>query len=110
MPSSERLGTGCVDVVHEIPDGAAVQRGDVIARFSGATRTILIAERTLLNILSRLSGVATHTRRWADELAGSGAMVLDTRKTTPGIRASGEVRRALPAAARTSAWGSTTSR
>ena len=84
---SERLGTGCVDVVVEIPDGAAVQRGDVIARLSGATQTILIAERTLLNILSRLSGVATHTRRWADELGGSGAMVLDTRKTTPGLRA-----------------------
>ena len=84
---SERLGTGCVDVVVEIPDGAAVQRGDVIARLSGATQTILIAERSLLNILSRLSGVATHTRRWADELGGSGAMVLDTRKTTPGLRA-----------------------
>jgi nicotinate-nucleotide pyrophosphorylase (carboxylating) len=46
-----------------------------------------VAERTALNVVSRSSGVATHTRRWADALRGSGAMVLDTRKTTPGMRA-----------------------
>ena len=62
-------------------------RGDHLATLRGSTRTTLISERTILNVLSRTSGVATHTRRWADELAGSGAMVLDTRKTTPGIRA-----------------------
>ena len=48
---------------------------------------MLVGERTLLNLLSRLSGVATHTRRWADALDGTGATVLDTRKTTPGLRA-----------------------
>jgi len=69
-----------------VADGTAVQRGDVLARLTGPTQVLLIAERTLLNILSRLSGVATHTRRWADELDGTGAMVLDTRKTTPGMR------------------------
>ncbi len=68
-------------------DGATVVRGDVVARVAGALRTVLIGERTLLNIVSRLSGVATHTRRWADALEGTGAMVLDTRKTTPGMRA-----------------------
>jgi len=69
-----------------VEDGGRVERGDVIARLSGPTQVILVAERTMLNILSRLSGVATHTRRWADALDGTGAMVLDTRKTTPGLR------------------------
>lgn len=69
-----------------VEDGAAVRRGDVVARVDGPVRAVLIGERTLLNILSRLSGVATLTRRWADELDGTGARVLDTRKTTPGMR------------------------
>ena len=68
------------------PDGTRLVRGDVIARISGQTRVILVAERTILNIMSRLSGVATHTRRWADALEGTRTMVLDTRKTTPGMR------------------------
>lgn len=67
-------------------DGDRVTRGTVLARVTGATRVVLVAERTLLNVLSRLSGVATHTRRWADALDGTGALVLDTRKTTPGMR------------------------
>ena len=82
-----RLGTGVVWVDLHVDDGDAVVRGDHLATLRGSTRTTLISERTILNVLSRTSGVATHTRRWADELAGSGAMVLDTRKTTPGIRA-----------------------
>ncbi|MFD0787306.1 carboxylating nicotinate-nucleotide diphosphorylase, partial [Micromonospora azadirachtae] len=49
-------------------------------------RLLLTAERTALNLLSRMSGVATHTRAWADALAGTKATVLDTRKTTPGLR------------------------
>jgi nicotinate-nucleotide pyrophosphorylase (carboxylating) len=82
-----RLGSGAVagDVV--VADGTRVVRGDHLATLTGATRTTLVAERTVLNVLSRTSGVATHTRRWADVLEGSGAMVLDTRKTTPGMRA-----------------------
>ncbi|WP_212828041.1 carboxylating nicotinate-nucleotide diphosphorylase [Polymorphospora rubra] len=68
-------------------DGGRVARGDVLATVSGPTRSLLTAERTALNLLSRMSGVATHTRAWADVLAGSKAMVLDTRKTTPGLRA-----------------------
>jgi nicotinate-nucleotide pyrophosphorylase (carboxylating) len=67
-------------------DGERVARGDLLATVAGPTRALLTAERTALNLLCRMSGVATHTRAWADTLAGTGAMVLDTRKTTPGLR------------------------
>jgi nicotinate-nucleotide pyrophosphorylase (carboxylating) len=67
-------------------DGRRLGPGEVIARVEGPTRVILMSERTILNILSRLSGVATHTRRWADALEGTSTTVLDTRKTTPGMR------------------------
>jgi nicotinate-nucleotide pyrophosphorylase (carboxylating) len=80
------VGTGAVEVELLVEDGADVDRGDVVARVQGPLRTVLIAERTVLNVVCRLSGVATHTRRWADMLEGTGAMVLDTRKTTPGMR------------------------
>lgn len=70
-----------------IADGTALERGDVVAELRGPLRQVLMAERTVLNVLSRLSGVATHTRRWADALEGTGCTVLDTRKTTPGLRA-----------------------
>ncbi len=82
-----RLGSWAVGVELLVEDGSRVVRGDHLATLRGQTRTTLVAERTVLNILSRTSGVATHTRRWADVLEGSGAMVLDTRKTTPGMRA-----------------------
>ena len=68
-------------------EGDRVRRGDVLAVVTGPTRTLLTGERTALNLISRMSGVATHTRRWADALAGTKATVLDTRKTTPGLRA-----------------------
>ncbi|HEX5741731.1 MAG TPA: carboxylating nicotinate-nucleotide diphosphorylase [Pilimelia sp.] len=68
-------------------DGDAVARGDVLAVVAGPTRALLSAERSALNLLCRMSGVATHTRRWVDALAGTKAQVLDTRKTTPGLRA-----------------------
>ncbi len=82
-----RLGTGSVEVELHVEDGRRVARGDHLATLRGSARTTLVAERTVLNILSRTSGVATHTRRWADALEGTGATVLDTRKTTPGLRA-----------------------
>ena len=72
------------DVVRR--DGDRVARGDVLAVLRGRTRVLLVAERTVLNLLSRVSGVATHTRSWVDALEGTGARVLDTRKTTPGLR------------------------
>jgi nicotinate-nucleotide pyrophosphorylase (carboxylating) len=68
-------------------DGDIVSRGDILATITGPTRALLKAERTALNLICRMSGVATHTRAWADALAGTATMVLDTRKTTPGLRA-----------------------
>ncbi|RHA44600.1 carboxylating nicotinate-nucleotide diphosphorylase [Cellulomonas rhizosphaerae] len=84
---ADRLGLGRASVEVVVPDGTRVARGDVLARLVGPVQVLLVAERTLLNLASRASGVATHTRRWADALAGTGALVLDTRKTTPGLRA-----------------------
>jgi len=84
---TQRIGSSEVDVELLRQDGDVVHRGDVIAILRGSTRATLVGERTMLNLLSRLSGVATHTRAWADVLEGTGAMVLDTRKTTPGLRA-----------------------
>ena len=78
---------GAVDVRLLAADGDSVAAGAVVAQLAGPAATILTAERTLLNIISRLSGVATLTRQWADVLAGTGTTVLDTRKTTPGLRA-----------------------
>jgi len=84
---ADRLSLARPTVEFVVPDGTAVARGDVLARLRGPVQALLVAERTLLNLASRASGVATHTRRWADALAGTGALVLDTRKTTPGLRA-----------------------
>ncbi|WP_213453902.1 carboxylating nicotinate-nucleotide diphosphorylase [Rhizomonospora bruguierae] len=77
---------GAVRVELKVADGTRVARGDVLATVTGPTRALLTAERTALNLLCRMSGVATHTRDWADALEGTGATVLDTRKTTPGLR------------------------
>ena len=84
---TERIGS--LEVVVELlrEDGDRVREGDVIAILRGSTRATLVGERTMLNLVSRLSGVATHTRRWVDAIEGTGARVLDTRKTTPGLRA-----------------------
>jgi nicotinate-nucleotide pyrophosphorylase (carboxylating) len=68
-------------------DATTVVRGTALARVEGPARALLSAERSALNLLCRASGIATHTFLWASELAGTGARVLDTRKTTPGLRA-----------------------
>nr|WP_229734601.1 carboxylating nicotinate-nucleotide diphosphorylase [Cellulomonas carbonis] len=81
-----RLDLPAPSVTQRAADGDAVAAGQVLAVLEGRVQVLLVAERTLLNLVSRASGVATHTRRWADALAGSGATVLDTRKTTPGLR------------------------
>jgi len=67
-------------------DGDRIGRGDEVLRITAPLRGMLGAERTLLNFLTHLSGVATTTRRWADAVAGTGCTVRDTRKTTPGLR------------------------
>lgn len=81
-----RLALAAPAVEQRVPDGSTVAAGDVLAVLTGPVQALLVGERTALNLASRASGVATHTRRWADALAGSGAQVLDTRKTTPGLR------------------------
>jgi nicotinate-nucleotide pyrophosphorylase (carboxylating) len=67
-------------------DGTAVRRGTAVLEVRGPVRGLLTAERSALNLLCHLSGVATLTRRWADAVDGTGAHVRDTRKTTPGLR------------------------
>ena len=67
-------------------DGDRVRRGDVLLTVRGPVRALLAAERSALNIASRASGIATATRAWVDAVEGTGAVVLDTRKTTPGLR------------------------
>lgn len=68
------------------PDGARVKKGDIVARISGNARAILTGERVALNYLGRLSGIATLTRRYVDAVDGTKAAIVDTRKTTPGLR------------------------
>ena len=70
-----------------VADGSSVRPGTVLMTVTGPVRAILTGERSALNVLCRLSGVATATRAWVDALAGTGATVRDTRKTTPGLRA-----------------------
>ncbi len=67
-------------------DGDRVARGDVLLTVRGPVRALLAAERSALNIAGRASGIATATRAWVDAVEGTGAVVLDTRKTTPGLR------------------------
>ena len=80
-------GDSASDVEYLAADGDRVAPGQDVARVTAPTRDLLTAERTALNLLCHLSGVATLTRRWADALAGTGCVVRDTRKTTPGLRA-----------------------
>ena len=80
-------GDAASKFVHLVADGDRVDPGTDVARVTAPTRLLLTAERSALNLLCHLSGIATLTRRWADELAGTVARVRDTRKTTPGLRA-----------------------
>jgi nicotinate-nucleotide pyrophosphorylase (carboxylating) len=79
-------GEGAVTFAPVVGDGDTVVRGDVVATVIGPLRALLTAERTALNLLCHLSGVATHTQAWVRALAGTPVIVLDTRKTTPGLR------------------------
>lgn len=69
-----------------IPDGTTVQPGDVAMIVSGRVQSLLQTERLMLNVMQRMSGIATMTRRYVNALAGTKTRVLDTRKTTPGLR------------------------
>ena len=70
-----------------IDDGAEVNYGDIVFYVEGSSQSILKAERLVLNAMQRMSAIATKTKIFADLLEGTGAKILDTRKTTPGIRA-----------------------
>jgi nicotinate-nucleotide pyrophosphorylase (carboxylating) len=80
-------GEAASDFEYLVEDGEEVSAGTEVATVTAPTRLLLTAERTSLNLLCHLSGIATLTRRWADALAGTRAHVRDTRKTTPGLRA-----------------------
>lgn len=74
-------------VVRSAQDGDAVERGDVLMSVTARTRDLLTAERTALNLLTHMSGIATATRTWVDAVSGTGARIRDSRKTRPGLRA-----------------------
>jgi nicotinate-nucleotide pyrophosphorylase (carboxylating) len=90
LPVAEAVLTCAAGAVLEVDrpvaDGDRVGRGTVLLTVTGPTRALLLGERTALNLLCHLSGIATATRRWADALEGTGAVVRDTRKTTPLLR------------------------
>jgi nicotinate-nucleotide pyrophosphorylase (carboxylating) len=74
------------NVARAVEDGAAAEAGDILLRVSGRARALLTAERSALNIVQHLSGIATLTRHYVEAIAGTGAILLDTRKTLPGLR------------------------
>ena len=76
-----------VAFIPEVADGASVEAGACVATVQGPARAILTGERVALNFLGRMSGIATLTRRYVDAIAGTHAAIVDTRKTTPGLRA-----------------------
>jgi len=86
LPLIYRLRGGVEQVRLEIASGQVAQAGQALAAVSGLARTLLECERVALNFLQRLSGVATLARRFAEAVQGTRCTVLDTRKTTPGLR------------------------
>ncbi|GAA0976401.1 L-aspartate oxidase [Nocardiopsis tropica] len=81
------VADGALEVTRTARDGDAVKRGDVLMTVTARTRDLLTAERTALNLLTHMSGIATATRAWVDAVAGTRARVRDSRKTRPGMRA-----------------------
>lgn len=71
----------------QVADGTKVTKGDIVAVVAGDARQLLAGERTALNFLNHLSGIAAHTHKFVEAVAGTGARICDTRKTTPGLRA-----------------------
>ena len=84
---SERLVGDGVTFTPALADGDAVAIGGLVASVRGPARLVMSAERVALNFLNHMSGIATLTRTYADAVAGTGAQICDTRKTTPGLRA-----------------------
>jgi nicotinate-nucleotide pyrophosphorylase (carboxylating) len=75
-----------IEVSPEIKDGTQLKPGDIVAKISGSTKNILIGERTVLNFIQRMCGIATRTRKIRTLLEGTSITILDTRKTAPGLR------------------------
>jgi nicotinate-nucleotide pyrophosphorylase (carboxylating) len=83
----EVLGAGGYQVLDRVEDGARVQPGQPVLTVRAETRGLLTAERTMLNLICHLSGIATTTAAWVEAVSGTKAQVRDTRKTLPGMRA-----------------------
>ncbi|MCV7284230.1 carboxylating nicotinate-nucleotide diphosphorylase [Mycolicibacterium wolinskyi] len=83
----EVIGADAYRVLHRVDDGARLDAKSPILTVEAPTRELLTAERTMLNLVSHLSGVATATAAWVDAVAGTNAKIRDTRKTLPGLRA-----------------------
>jgi len=83
---NEQLGS-VMEIRAPLPDGSSLQAGTVIAHLEGSVRTLLTAERTILNFMTMLSGVATLTHEYVAAVSGTRAKILETRKTLPGLRA-----------------------
>lgn len=81
-----QVATSDFRVEEIVRDGTRIGPGDVVARIEARTRDLLTAERTLLNLLTHLSGIASATARWVDAVEGTGAQIRDSRKTLPGLR------------------------
>lgn len=86
MVLDEVLGTGGYRVLDQVEDGTRLDAGAALLRVEATTRGLLTAERTMLNLVCHLSGIATATAHWVDAVAGTRAAIRDTRKTLPGLR------------------------
>ncbi|KGI70864.1 carboxylating nicotinate-nucleotide diphosphorylase [Mycolicibacterium rufum] len=82
----EVLGADGYRVTHRVPDGTRLEAGGAALTVEAPTRGLLTAERTMLNLLCHLSGIATATAAWVDAVSGTSAQIRDTRKTLPGLR------------------------
>lgn len=83
----EVLGAGNYEITERVADGTRVQPGDTVLRLVAPTRGLLTAERTLLNLVCHLSGIASATAEWVDAVEGTNCRIRDSRKTLPGLRA-----------------------
>ncbi|MCU1642162.1 MAG: nadC [Nocardia sp.] len=83
----EVIGAGAYEVTDRVADGTRVQPGDTVLSLLAPTRGLLTAERTMLNLVCHLSGIASATSAWVDAVAGTGCRIRDSRKTLPGLRA-----------------------
>lgn len=83
----EVLGADAYEVTDRVPDGTGVEPGTAVLRITAPTRGLLTAERTMLNLICHLSGIATTTAHWVAAVAGTDCQIRDSRKTLPGLRA-----------------------